>query len=71
MDWIDDSNEASKNTVTWHGPAPKGKIVTTGWNPTTMTPPVSWKDDIDGGKIDGRAAYDVLNGLADVVGDEL
>jgi hypothetical protein len=36
-----------------------------------MTPPVSWKDDIDGGKIDGRAAYDILDGLVHVVEDEL
>lgn len=68
---LDETNESSKNTVTWHGPAPKGKIVTTGWDPRTMTPPVSWKDDTDGGKIDGGAAYNVLHGLTHVVEDEL
>ena len=42
---LDEDNEMSKNTVNWYGPAPKGKVVTTGWNPTTMTPPESWDDD--------------------------
>ena len=57
--------------MTWRGPAPKGKIVTTGWDPMTMTPPMSWNSSTDGGKIDGRAAHDVLHGHGHVIEDEL
>lgn len=67
----DETNPESKNTVTWHGPAIKGKIITTGWDPKTMTPPESWDDNADGGKVDGDAAYGVLDGKAAVVEDEL
>ena len=36
---LDETNEQSKHTVNWYGPAPKGKIATTGWDPKTLTPP--------------------------------
>lgn len=48
---LDETNDDSKYTVNWSGPAPKGKIVTTGWDPKTMTPPAEWAESgYDGGK---------------------
>ena len=61
---LDETNEQSANLVNWHGPAPKGKIVTTGWDPKTMTPPKEWEEDgRDGGKRDGSGAKRVLDEL--------
>jgi len=64
-------NSESKHTVNWHGPAIKGKIITTGWDPETLTPPMSWKDDEDGGKLDSTATKSVLDGREQIVKDEL
>eukprot|EP00984_Skeletonema_dohrnii_P024995 scaffold14144_cov91-Skeletonema_dohrnii-CCMP3373.AAC.9 len=48
---LDDTSEQSKNTVNWYGPAPKGMIVTNGWDPETMEPPKEWVErGYDGGK---------------------
>ena len=47
---LDDTNESSQHLVNWYGPALKGKIITTGWDPKTMTPPNEWDEDEDGGK---------------------
>ena len=53
-------------------PAIKGKIITTGWDPKTMTPPKTWQEDYDGGKIDGAVANSVIEGRAQKSnGDEL
>lgn len=51
---LDETKEVSKNTVNWYGPAPKGMIVTNGWDPVTMEPPREWVENgIDGGKRGG------------------
>lgn len=69
---LDETNPQSKYTVNWHGPAIKGKIITTGWDPKTLTPPVTWEDGADGGKIDGSIARDVIEGHSrEMVEDEL
>lgn len=69
---LDETSPQHQYTVNWHGPAIKGKIITTGWDPKTMTPPESWKDGDDGGKIDGHVANEVIEGRAQrVVEDEL
>lgn len=71
---LDDSSPQSEFTVNWHGPAIKGKIITTGWDPKTLTPPMSWEENEDGGKIDGKEAQDVIEGRhakEEVVEDEL
>mmetsp|Transcript_11704 Transcript_11704/g.28767 ORF Transcript_11704/g.28767 Transcript_11704/m.28767 type:complete len:414 (-) Transcript_11704:192-1433(-) len=47
---LDENNAQSEYLVNWHGPAPQGKIVTTGWDPKTMTPPEDWEEGYDGGK---------------------
>jgi len=54
---LDETSEQSKNTVNWYGPAPKGMIVTNGWDPETMEPPKEWVErGYDGGKRrDGNA----------------
>ena len=58
---LDETNGQSKYLVNWHGPAPQGKIVTTGWNPETMTPPKEWEEEgYDGGKRDASGAKTVL-----------
>lgn len=70
---LDESNEASKNTVNWFGPAPKGMIVTNGWDPVTMEPPKEWLEKgIDGGKRGGGGGgpgSDIASGVG--VEDEL
>ena len=69
---LDESSDNSKHTVSWHGPAPKGTIVTTGWDPMTMTPPGIWEEEgYDGGSRDGSAAQQILNARATSEGDEL
>jgi hypothetical protein len=70
---LDDDSPQSEYRVNWHGPAIKGKIITTGWDPRTLTPPEDWKEGEDGGKIDGRMAQDVIEGWhsEEVVEDEL
>lgn len=51
---LDETSEQSKNTVRWYGPAPKGMIVTNGWDPSTMEPPKEWVEKgYDGGKRGG------------------
>ena len=67
---VDESNEISRHLVNWHGPAPKGMIVTTGWDPVTMTPPTHVQEGYDGGKRDGTAAKEILE-KGNVVRDEL
>ena len=58
---LDESNSESKFLVNWHGPGPKGKIVTTGWDPETMEPPQGWNErGHDGGKRDASDARRVL-----------
>ncbi len=61
---LDETNEQSEHLVTWHGPAPRGKIVTTGWDPVTMTPPMGWEEEgsqnFNGGKRDASEARRVL-----------
>lgn len=58
---LDESHEESHHLVNWYGPAPIGKIVTTGWDPETMTPPKEWKEEpYDGGKRDASDAKRVL-----------
>jgi len=48
---LDETNEQSKNTVNWYGPAPTGMIVTNGWDPETMETPKEWVEKgHDGGK---------------------
>mmetsp|Transcript_4838 Transcript_4838/g.10401 ORF Transcript_4838/g.10401 Transcript_4838/m.10401 type:complete len:403 (-) Transcript_4838:438-1646(-) len=48
---LDETHPDSRHLVHWHGPAPRGKIATTGWDPETMTPPKEWeKEGYDGGK---------------------
>lgn len=48
---LDETNEQSKHTVDWYGPAPKGLIVTNGWDPETMEVPKEWVErGYDGGK---------------------
>jgi len=48
---LDETNEQSKHTVNWYGPAPKGLIVTNGWDPETMETPKEWVESgYDGGK---------------------
>ena len=42
-----------KDSVKWHGPAIEGKIVTTGWDPVTMTPPVEGVGRVGDGDGDG------------------
>lgn len=42
--------------VNWYGPAPKGKIVSADWDPTTMIPPEDWDHHYNGGK---GVAYNV------------
>ena len=59
---LDENHPESRNLVNWHGPAPKGKIVTTGWNSETMEPPKDWSDKHDGGKRDASDAKKVLGG---------
>jgi len=49
---LDETNPQSENLVNWYGPAPKGQIVTAGWDPKTMTPPKEWEEGYDGGKRD-------------------
>ena len=60
---LDENKEESRYLVNWHGPAPKGQIITTGWDPKTMTPPKEWiETGYDGGKSDGAEAKMVLQG---------
>eukprot|EP00579_Thalassiosira_antarctica_P011136 CAMPEP_0201917470 /NCGR_PEP_ID=MMETSP0903-20130614/6861_1 /ASSEMBLY_ACC=CAM_ASM_000552 /TAXON_ID=420261 /ORGANISM="Thalassiosira antarctica, Strain CCMP982" /LENGTH=375 /DNA_ID=CAMNT_0048453545 /DNA_START=109 /DNA_END=1236 /DNA_ORIENTATION=+ len=47
---LDETHPDSRNLVNWYGPAPKGKIVTAGWDPENMTPPKEWEEGRDGGK---------------------
>lgn len=59
---LDETNEQSRYLVNWHGPAPKGKIVTSGWDPKTMTPPKEWiEKGYDGGKRDGSGVQHFFN----------
>lgn len=60
---LDESSPQNQYTLNWHGPAIKGKIITTGWDPKTMTPPKTWEESDDGGKIDGAVANSVIEGL--------
>lgn len=58
---LDETHEQSEHLVTWHGPAPRGKIVTTGWDPVMMTPPKEWEEEnYDGAKGDASEAWNVL-----------
>ncbi len=58
---LDETNEQNKYLVNWHGPAPQGKIATTGWDPETMTPPKEWEEEgHDGGKRGAGGAKTVL-----------
>lgn len=70
---IDENHEESRYLVNWHGPAPIGQIVTTGWDPKTLTPPKEWNDEkYDGGKRDASEARKVLANSMNVGGtDEL
>ena len=47
---LDETNEQSKHTVNWFGPAREGMIATTGWDPTTLSPP---SDEVSEKKILG------------------
>ncbi len=66
---LDETNKQSEYLVTWHGPAPKGKIVTTGWDPVTMTPPKEWDEEgrhnFNGGKRDASEAWRILDNTAE------
>ncbi|KAL7465427.1 hypothetical protein ACHAXS_005772 [Conticribra weissflogii] len=68
---VDESNENSKYLVNWHGPAPKGKIVTNGWDPETMTPPEDMDEEFSGGNREMSAARKVLENEARAGSDEL
>jgi len=68
---LDESHPDSRHVLNWYGPAPKGKIVTAGWDPETMTPPKEWEEGYDGGKRDGNGADRVLEETANDVEDEL
>jgi hypothetical protein len=58
---LDETNAQSEHLVTWHGPAPRGKIVTAGWDPVTMTPPKEWEEqNYEGGKGGVSEAWRVL-----------
>eukprot|EP00571_Detonula_confervacea_P016403 CAMPEP_0172303236 /NCGR_PEP_ID=MMETSP1058-20130122/4802_1 /TAXON_ID=83371 /ORGANISM="Detonula confervacea, Strain CCMP 353" /LENGTH=402 /DNA_ID=CAMNT_0013013977 /DNA_START=57 /DNA_END=1265 /DNA_ORIENTATION=- len=57
---LDETHEQNQRLVNWTGPAPKGTIVTAGWDPETMTPPKEWKEGHDGGKRDASGAKRVL-----------
>ncbi len=58
---LDETNTQSEHLVTWHGPAPRGKIVTAGWDPVTMTPPKEWEEqNYGGGKGGVSEAWRVL-----------
>lgn len=67
---LDEESPQSEHTVNWYGPAIKGKIITTGWDPKTLTPPESWKEGEDGGKIDGRVAHEVIEGRVGQPGND-
>ncbi|KAL7540114.1 hypothetical protein ACHAWF_006597 [Thalassiosira exigua] len=50
---LDDAHEQSRYLVSWHGPAPRGRIATASWDPETMSPPKQWVEEgWDGGKRD-------------------
>lgn len=68
---VDESNENSKYLVNWHGPAPKGKIVTNGWDPVTMTPPENLDETFSGGNREITAAKRILENEAHAGSDEL
>jgi hypothetical protein len=70
---LDENHEESRYLVNWYGPAPTGQIVTTGWDPKTMTPPKEWKEErFDGGKRDASDARKVLfNNMNAGLADEL
>jgi len=70
---IDENHKESRYLVTWHGPAPIGQIVTTGWDPKTMTPSKEWNEEqYNGGKRDASEARKVLDNSMNVGGtDEL
>ena len=48
---LDETSEENQYLVNWYGPAKRGMVVTSGWDPVTMEPPKEWVESgYDGGK---------------------